>query len=326
MDQYGTPSGLYPNMERKKELQFRKFPVMIAFLLLVGVLGGCQNAHVAKGKETFYKYCSPCHGTGGAGDGYNASNLDPHPRDLTDKQETIMAKLSNKEIYEVIEKGGYGVELAPTMPSFGQVFSEEEIWSVVAYIRTLHSNGEPVVFDEAKPYSSKRPHVKPVSEADFTSLLAEKAPDEETRAGLVETGGEAFNEYGCIGCHRIGGTGGELGPDLSRAGFMLQPQFIYRWIRNPQSFKPDTRMPNLGLPEEDALAVALYLSTLKDSPAGEPSAEKAAGEKISSTPVSETVTDSGSVIGSSSAIGSESATESGSVTGAAQATGQAGGS
>ena len=45
---------------------------------------------------------------------------------------------------------------------------------------------------------------------------------------------------------------------------MLHPQFIYRWVRNPQSFKPDTRMPNLNLSDEDALAVSLYLGTLKD--------------------------------------------------------------
>jgi mono/diheme cytochrome c family protein len=253
----------------KKRLQFISLPVIIPFLFVwVGVLG-CQPKQVAEGKKTFNKYCSPCHGEGGAGDGYNAKNLDPHARDLTDAQEPYMAKLSNQEIYEVIDKGGRGVDLAPTMPTFGKVFSEEEIWNLVAYIRTLHPyKGAAVAFNEAKPYNAKRPRAVSVTEADFVTLMESKVADDAARLELVELGEQLFDEYGCSGCHRVRGKGGLLGPNLSRAGFMLQPQFIYRWVRNPQSFDPPTRMPNLDLPEEDALAVTLYLGTLKDPPFG----------------------------------------------------------
>ena len=260
----------------KKKLQFVISPVSMLFLLLFVL--GCQPKQVAEGKKTFAKYCSPCHGEGGAGDGYNAKNLDPHARDLTDASEPYMAKLSNQEIYEVIEKGGAGVDLAPTMPTFGTVFSQEEIWSLVAYIRTLHSHeGKDVKFDEAKPFNSKRPRVASVTEADFVSLMESKVTDEAVREELVKSGEEIFDDYGCIGCHRVRGRGGELGPNLSRAGFMLQPQFIYRWVRNPQSFKPETRMPNLNLPDEDALAVTLYLSRLKDPEFGGDGTGRAAG-------------------------------------------------
>jgi len=257
---------MFRKYNMKKPLQFIFIPVNMPFLfVLLFALVGCQPKQVVEGKKTFNKYCSPCHGEGGAGDGYNAKNLDPHARDLTDAQEGYMGKLSNKEIYEVIDKGGAGVDLAPTMPTFGKVFSEQEIWSLVAYIRTLHAyNGEAVMFNEAKPYNAKRPHVPSLAEADFVSLMESKVADDAARAELVTTGETVFDEYGCIGCHKIRGKGGELGPNLSRAGFMLQPQFIYRWVKNPQSFKPETRMPNLDLPEEDALAVTLYLSTLKD--------------------------------------------------------------
>jgi mono/diheme cytochrome c family protein len=248
----------------KKRLQFVFVPVSMLFLFVIGGIG-CQPKQVAEGKKTFDKFCSPCHGADGAGDGYNAKNLDPHARDLTDAQESYMAKLSNPEIYEVISKGGAGVDLAPTMPTFGKVFSEEEIWSLVAYIRTLHSHeGKDVKFDEAKPYNTKKPRVASVTETDFVALMAAKVADDAAKAELITLGAEMFDEYGCIGCHKVKGKGGILGPNLSRAGFMLQPQFIYRWVTNPQSFKPETRMPNLDLPEEDALAVTLYLGTLKD--------------------------------------------------------------
>ncbi|HLG21409.1 MAG TPA: cytochrome c, partial [Candidatus Manganitrophaceae bacterium] len=115
--------------------------LQVVVILVVLVMGGCaffEDKHVAQGRHVFNRYCTPCHGESGRGDGYNAVNLDPHPRDLTDRGEQYMAKLTNEEIYEVVEKGGRGVELSPLMPSWGKVFSEEEIWSVVAYVRTLH--------------------------------------------------------------------------------------------------------------------------------------------------------------------------------------------
>lgn len=248
-----------------KKLQFVLIPALIL------VVGGAafsflfEDKHVAQGRKLFNRYCVPCHGPGGKGDGYNAKNLDPHARDLTDSKEQYMVKLSNKEIYEVIEKGGRGVDLSAMMPTWGLTFSEEEIWSLVAYVRTLHPyKGEKVKFDKDKPYSTARVRVPPVQEAEFRELM-EKV-DDAKKQELIDHGKEAFEDFGCIACHKVGNKGGTLGPYLTRAGFMLQPQFIYRWVRNPLSFKNHTRMPNLGLPEEDALAVTLYLSTLHGPP------------------------------------------------------------
>lgn len=248
--------------------------------LVIGVLAFpflFEDKHVAQGRRLFSRYCTPCHGTGGRGDGYNAKNLDPHARDLTDKSEAYMAKLSNDEIFEVIQKGGRGVDLAPTMPSWGKYFSEEEIWSIVAYVRTLHRyKGEKIDF--TKGYQTTRPRQPPIQEAEFVSLLEAGANENAGRQELIEQGKEIFSDFGCIGCHRIDGEGGRLGPDLSRAGFMLQPQFIYRWVRNPLSWKPHTRMPNLGLDEKEALAVTLYLSTQKaPTPSDQGQATQAGG-------------------------------------------------
>jgi mono/diheme cytochrome c family protein len=71
------------------------------------------------------------------------------------------------------------------------------------------------------------------------------------------------NKYGCNGCHSLGADGGKVGPALDRAGFRLNGTWIYRWLKNPQAMKPETRMPALGLSDADAKAVTLYLTTLK---------------------------------------------------------------
>ena len=96
-------------------------------------------------------------------------------------------------------------------------------------------------------------------------------PDAETK--LATIGKQLYvTKYGCNGCHKIGDEGGKVGPALDRAGFRLNPTWVYRWLRNPQAMKSDTRMPSLGLSDADAKAVALYLKTLRapkpDKPLG----------------------------------------------------------
>jgi mono/diheme cytochrome c family protein len=234
-------------------------------LIVIGVVSFSvffKDKHVAEGERLYIRYCSPCHGLSGKGDGYNASLLDPRPRDLTDRGEPYMAKLSNTDIYEVIQKGGKGVDIAPTMPVFGHTLSPEEIWDIVSYVRTLHPyKGEKVKF--TPDIDAARPRTSMIQTAEFEELLKSKTSGPGKEKQLAEKGKQLFDDNGCVACHRVGNEGGKLGPALDRAGFMLQPQYIYRWIENPQAFKPNTRMPNLGLSKDDALAITLYVSTLR---------------------------------------------------------------
>jgi mono/diheme cytochrome c family protein len=96
-------------------------------------------------------------------------------------------------------------------------------------------------------------------------------------AALVELGKRLYaNKYGCNGCHSLAGEGGRVGPALDRAGFRLNGTWIYRWVKNPQAMKPETRMPALGLSDADAKAVTAYLGTLRAPKADEAPAVKPA--------------------------------------------------
>lgn len=99
----------------------------------------------------------------------------------------------------------------------------------------------------------------------------------EQVAEMVELGKRLYsNKYGCNGCHSIGTEGGKVGPALDRAGFRLNGTWIYRWVKNPQAMKPETRMPALGLSDADAKAVTMYLGTLR-APKPDAPIEKPAG-------------------------------------------------
>ena len=90
-----------------------------------------------KGQRLFIHYCAVCHGEEGAGDGFNAWNLDPKPRDLSDVQ--FQRAVSDDWLAEVIAQGGRGVSRSPLMPAWGYTLTAGQIREVISFIRTLTS-------------------------------------------------------------------------------------------------------------------------------------------------------------------------------------------
>jgi len=91
--------------------------------------------------------------------------------------------------------------------------------------------------------------------------------------GSPQRGEMLVSRYGCAACHVMPGEAprGLVGPPLSHFGsrsyiaglFPNQPIDLQQWLQHPQSMKPGTAMPNLGMSERDARDVAAYLATLK---------------------------------------------------------------
>ncbi len=88
-----------------------------------------------EGKFLYSKYCSVCHGTEGKGDGFNAFNLDPRPKDFTEKQ--YMHSLTDEKLIETVSQGGRGVNKSPIMSSWGGRLTKLEIEYLVAYLHTF---------------------------------------------------------------------------------------------------------------------------------------------------------------------------------------------
>jgi cbb3-type cytochrome c oxidase subunit III len=82
------------------------------------------------GREIFITVCSQCHGETGKGDGELAGELTFPPTDFTNQ--SIMAAISNQGMVDIITNGRSNV-----MPAFGAMFSEDDKWAAVTYIRSL---------------------------------------------------------------------------------------------------------------------------------------------------------------------------------------------
>lgn len=87
------------------------------------------------GKQVYQTYCSGCHGDKGQGDGFNAFNLDPHPRDLSDP--VFQKGKSNADLADTIRRGGAGVGLSSLMPPWGHTLDVRHVDAVVLYLRSL---------------------------------------------------------------------------------------------------------------------------------------------------------------------------------------------
>lgn len=105
-------------------------------------------------------------------------------------------------------------------------------------------------------------------------LRDEARPAPEPVDSAVLIGKQRVTQGACAGCHIIRGTPmvGRSGPNLTHyarrstlaAGIMENnAENLAAWLRNPQAIKPNAKMPNLNLSEQDIGYMVAYLLTLE---------------------------------------------------------------
>lgn len=117
-----------------------------------------------------------------------------------------------------------------------------------------------------------------LSQADPANAKARKNIDNKD---AIARGKARLTDLGCLGCHTEDGKDTGFGPDLKRVAEKTTPEWLYAWIEDPKKYWPETNMPNLRVPENEAQDLVAYLSTLKskEATANEPSMDKALIEK-----------------------------------------------
>lgn len=90
---------------------------------------------VAQGEQLYATYCASCHGPRGDGDGPAAAALDPKP--VKHHDGAYMNALTNEHLFKVIKLGGPAVGKSALMAPWGGTLSDQQIWDVVAFVRSL---------------------------------------------------------------------------------------------------------------------------------------------------------------------------------------------
>ncbi len=71
------------------------------------------------------------------------------------------------------------------------------------------------------------------------------------QAEKLQAGYQRITKFGCTGCHLIGGSAmgpnltdtPKVGPNLEHVGSKSSKDWTLKWVKHPQAFRPDTRMP-----------------------------------------------------------------------------------
>ena len=92
-----------------------------------------DQAAIDEGKTVYTQNCESCHGTTGLGDGPAGASLDPHPGNL----QSASADASEAYLFWVVNEGGAAAGRGASMASYKGILTEDEIWKVLAYVKTL---------------------------------------------------------------------------------------------------------------------------------------------------------------------------------------------
>lgn len=79
----------------------------------------------------------------------------------------------------------------------------------------------------------------------------------------IDEGKRHFMSNGCYGCHAVGKMGTPIGPDLSHVGAKFSRAYLERWLKDPSAQRPNAHMPTLELSEQQAKALAAFMSSLR---------------------------------------------------------------
>lgn len=151
-------------------------------------------AGVGEGGELYDAYCTVCHG--GLGEGQAMG------KPLTD---SVANKLSDTDLLAIITDGRAGTGMA----AWGGSFSEEEIYDIANFVRTLQGKPELNIGNE------------------------DSGPSDDP---MVIAGEQLFNnKANCVTCHSYDDNGGNVGPDLDGVSARLSESALSQALTNPSA-------------------------------------------------------------------------------------------
>lgn len=175
----------------------RRVASMLVSVVVSLSAGDAQNpaagdaSALATGRAAYTGSCALCHGATGDGSGRFGRSTYPAAADLLG--ESARSK-TDAQLFWITKNG-----LSFTgMPAFGDVFEDEELWAIVAYLRELQrGTGRPI-------------EVPPPTQAHL--LVADPHGD------VVARGAATYFAQGCVLCHGPNADGPESLALRGRAG------------------------------------------------------------------------------------------------------------
>lgn len=108
-------------------------------------------------------------------------------------------------------------------------------------------------------------------------LIANSTPIQEDTLALAvkasadpTAGPSLYGESFCASCHAVQNAagnlvGGDVGPELTRVGSKVKPQWVQAWLKNPRAYNPATAMPHYRFTDAQVATLSGFLMAKADS-------------------------------------------------------------
>lgn len=183
---------------------------------------------VVAGKRVWHRYnCNDCHTILGFGSYYAPDMTKAYWRLGADG---IKAAIRNPEAFTTWRK-------MPRLP-----LSDQELENLVAFLQWTS-----MIDTQGWPPQDQRL----------------KAASAQAAAVGVSPGAMLFRAKGCFACHRLEGSGGRLGPDLTHVGSRVSYEVIEKVLTDPRLVEPRAIMPLPDLSHAERVELTAFLARMK---------------------------------------------------------------
>ncbi|HEV2399589.1 MAG TPA: c-type cytochrome [Candidatus Sulfotelmatobacter sp.] len=106
--------------------------------------------------------------------------------------------------------------------------------------------------------------------ANSTPLAGDTATVSAKASADPAAGASLYGESFCASCHAVQNAagnvvGGNIGPELTRVGTKVKPEWLQAWLRNPRVYNPVTGMPHYRFNDGQVATLAGFLQGKADS-------------------------------------------------------------
>lgn len=106
--------------------------------------------------------------------------------------------------------------------------------------------------------------------ANSTPLAGDTLTVSAKAASDPSAGGSLYGESFCASCHAVQNAagnmvGGDIGPELTKVGTKVKPEWLQAWLRNPRVYDSETAMPHYRFNDAQVATLSGFLEAKTDS-------------------------------------------------------------
>jgi mono/diheme cytochrome c family protein len=167
-----------------------------------------------------------------------------------------------------------GTDDPPSLAHIADKTSREWIYAWLkdpqAYSTTATMPNFKLKDDEARDISAFLISSSTMASLKVAPASLEAAKKVEDDAALQTKAASLYGESFCASCHAVQNAagnlvGGNLGPELTKVGSKVKPEWLQAWVRNPHDYDPPTGMPHYRFTDQEVGLLTGFLMGKVDS-------------------------------------------------------------